>query len=273
LPPSPVEIVLLKQLASCLRIPMAILDPRASLLFFNEPAEAIYGVRFDEVGELEADEWTALLQPSDETGAPLKPEDRPVVIALEQRLPAHRRIFVRSTDREPREIELTAVPLVATGDRFLGALAIFWERLPEAPGGPRGGTGAGHAVETILTQRLASTLATPIFLVDAEGRLVYFNPAAGSILGRSFEDVRHATREQLYESFRPCDLDGNPLAPSEHPLAIARLRREPVHAPSRIQAPGGRAREVAVTAIPLIGQSDRTLGAFGIFWEIGQPWK
>jgi PAS domain-containing protein len=272
LPSSPVEIVLLKQLASCLRVPIAILGPRASVLFFNEPAEAIYGVRFEEVGELEVDAWTALLQPSDENGAPLKPQDRPVVIALEQRLPAHRRIFVRGPEREAREIELTALPLVATGDRFLGALAVFWEptkKLREAPAGPE----AGHPVETILTQRLASTLATPIFLVDAEGRLVYFNPAAGSILGRSFEDVRHATREQLYESFRPTDLDGNPIAPSQHPLAIARLRREPVHAPSRIRAPDGGTREVAVTAIPLIGQSDRTLGAFGIFWETSQSWK
>ena len=71
-----------------------------------------------------------MLLPSDENGALLKPEERPALVALERRMPGHRRILIRSGDRPKREIELTAVPLIATGaeetgERFLGALDQF----------------------------------------------------------------------------------------------------------------------------------------------------
>jgi hypothetical protein len=36
----------------------------------------------------------------------------------------------------------------------------------------------------------------------------------------------------------------------------------------RIRDLSGRSRQVEVTAIPLVGQSGRLLGAFGVFWEI-----
>jgi PAS domain-containing protein len=266
---SDVEMVLLKQLASCLRIPIGILGTGGDLLFFNDPAESIFGFRFEETGGLEAEEWTAILQPGDETGAPLKSEDRPAVIALEQHVPAHRRLFIRSIHGGRQEVELTAIPLIAKEDRFLGALAIFWN--PDAePRSHRAGTEVGSSVETILTQRLASTLVTPIFVVGPDGRLVYCNEAAEAILGGPFQDSRHARREQLYEAFQPRDFSGNPIAPDDHPLAIARIRREPVHARSRFRGRDGREREIAVTAIPLVGQSDRQPGAFGIFWEIEQ---
>ena len=265
-----VEIVLLRQLASCLRIPITILDTNSDLVFFNEAAESIFGFRFEETGGLSADEWPAIIQPSDEDGGPLKPDERPAVIAIEQRIPAHGRLFIRSPHGGRQKIELTAIPLIATGDRFLGALAIFWEHDVEPRGGDRAGTEVGGSVETILTQRLASTLATPIFVVGPEGQLVYSNEAANAILGGALQNNQQATREQLYETFQPRDADGNPIGPDEHPLAIARIRREPVHAHSRIRGRDGREREIAVTAIPLIGQSDRRPGAFGIFWEIGQ---
>lgn len=266
-----VEIVLLKQLASCLRIPISILGSDGSVLFFNEPAESIFGRRFDETGGLDADEWQALIQPSDAAGAPLKAEERPVIAALERGSPSHGRVFIRARNNERREIEITAIPLVATGNRLLGALTLFWERPlsqvaePAEPAQPDG----GHAVETILTRRLAATLAMPIFLVDSDGGLVYFNRAAEAILGHRFDDFRLGTRSELYGAFQPRDASGNPIGRDEHPLSIARLHREPVHERCWIRGRDGREREIAVTAIPLVGHSNRQLGAFGIFWEIG----
>lgn len=265
-----VEMVLLKQLASCLRIPIAILAPDASFVFFNEPAESIFGLRFEETGPLDPEDWEAQLRPSGADGAPLEAENRPVRAAIQQRIPSHGRVFLRSAGGERREIEATAIPLFATGDRFLGALTLFWERALAQSSAPAEPAKPGErAVETILTQRLAATLAMPIFLVDSEGELAYFNPAAEAILGHRFDEFGQKSRREVYETFQPRDASGNPIAPDEHPLAIARLHREPVHDRSWIRGRDGREREIAVTAIPLVGQSNRQLGAFGIFWEIG----
>lgn len=264
-----VEIVLLKQLASCLRIPIAVVAPDASVVYFNEPAESIFGLRFEETGGLEAEEWVAMLQPSDPDHVPLKDEERPLITALERRVPAHRRLQVRGGDGGWRVLEVTGIPLTAVGDRFLGALSVFWQPgSPVCDGSPAATIRGQQAVETILTRRLAETWTAPVFLVDPDGHLLYFNPAAAPVLGVSFEQAdRLGSRAALYQAFRPRDARGNPIAPEEHPLAVARTRREPVHRVTWIRGLDGRDRQIAITAIPLVGQSDRLVGAFGVFWE------
>jgi PAS domain-containing protein len=266
--PEAVEMILLKQLASCLRMPIALMGPEGNVLFFNEPAESIFGFRFEETDELDADELAALLTPSDAAGIPLKDEERPLVRALLQRVPGHRTIFIRGAGTR-REIEVTGLPLLATGDRFLGALSFFWETgRPSREARPEPPSESGQqALETILTRRIASTLTTPVFLVDPAGHLLYFNPAAEPILGQSFAGTGLASRDQLYNAFVPRDDAGKPIAPDDHPLSRARHGREPVHQPTVIRALDGRDRRIAITAIPLIGQSDRLVGAFGVFWE------
>lgn len=268
-----VEVILLKQLASCLRMPIALVAPDGQLAYFNEPAESIFGVRFEETGSLPADEWHDLIQPSDEHHVPLKREERPLMVALDRRTPAHRRMQVHTGGRW-REVEVTGLPLAFEGDRFLGALSLFWEP------GQRHATGIDSepvdeesaptqlAVETILTRRIAATWTAPVFLVDAAGRLLYFNHAAAPILGEQFPKLsKPLRREALYDAFSPRDADKRPLAPDEHPLQIARTRREPAHGVTWIRSLDGSDRRIAVTAIPLVGQSDRLVGVVGIFWE------
>ena len=267
--PGEVEIVLLKQLASCLSIPIALLGPDGTVLYFNESAESIFGRRFEESGGLGLDEWGMILQPSDAAGSPLKREERPLMIALDQRVPAHRTLFIKSESNRVRELELTGLPLIAVNDGLIGALSLFWDPVagrpaadtPAAPGGQQ-------AVETILTRRIASLLSAPVFLVDSEGRLLYFNAGAADVLGHPFDDMLRESRAKLYKAFRPRDEEGNPIDPEEHPLSIARREQRPLHRRSWIRGLDGHDRKIAITAIPLIGQSDRLVGAFGVFWEI-----
>ena len=266
-----VEVILLKQLASCLRTPIALIGPDGSLQYFNEPAEEIFGFRFEEVGTMEADAWRRTIQPSDASHVPLKREERPLMSAIDRRVPAHRRMQVRNASGW-NEVEVTGIPLVAIGERFLGGLSLFWRPGDATPVAPADTPAPDepHAVEIILTRRLASTLVAPIFLIDAEGDLLYFNPAAESILGRPLEEARRAaSQNELYRRFEPRDESGAPLAPEEHPLAMARTRREPLHQLNWIRGLDGQDRRVAITAVPLIGQSDRLVGAFGVFWEAG----
>jgi PAS domain-containing protein len=120
-------VILARHLASCLAMPIFIIDPAGNLVFYNEPAEPILGCRFEETGEMPASEWSTIYTPTDENGASLPAEDLPLMIALVERRPANRRFWICSLDNVRRHIEVTAFPLIGQTDRFLGAMAIFWE--------------------------------------------------------------------------------------------------------------------------------------------------
>lgn len=126
----PIEIILLRQWASYIAVPMWITDAEGRLVFYNESAEPILGVRFEEAGELPAEGLAERFAMCDEEGRPLSNHERPLMIALTKQMPAHRRIRLRGADGSWRQIEASAIPLTATGDRHLGALAIFWEDSP-----------------------------------------------------------------------------------------------------------------------------------------------
>jgi PAS domain-containing protein len=121
-----VEVTLMRQLASYLAIPIVLIDPQANMLFFNEPAESLFGQRFDEFEALALEDWAALIQTSAEDGSPLKLEERPMVVALQRRQPVYRRMLLRGLDGITRRIEGIAFPLAAASERMLGAVGIFW---------------------------------------------------------------------------------------------------------------------------------------------------
>jgi PAS domain-containing protein len=125
--PKEIEVILARHLASCLAMPIFIVDPAGNLVFYNEPAEPILGCRFEETGEMPASEWSTVYTPTDENGDSLPPEELPLMIALVERRPANRRFWICSLDNVRRHIEVTAFPLIGQTDRFLGAIAIFWE--------------------------------------------------------------------------------------------------------------------------------------------------
>jgi PAS domain-containing protein len=126
MPQYEIEIILFRQLASSLAMPIFIVDPDGTLIFYNEPAEEILGRRFEETGELDTKEWSSIFSPTDEQGRPLPRESLPLAIALERHRPAHVRLWIRGLDQVPRHIEVTALPLIGQSQRFLGAAAIFW---------------------------------------------------------------------------------------------------------------------------------------------------
>ncbi len=125
--PKPIQIILARQLASCLDMPILIVDTDATLIFFNEPAEAILDLRFHEKGEMSADEWSGLFAVADEDRNPIAQEDRPMMLALSERRPISRTVWMRSRNREWRHVNITAFPLIGEGKQFLGAQMVFWE--------------------------------------------------------------------------------------------------------------------------------------------------
>ncbi len=122
-----IEVILARQLASYLAMPIFIVDPLGTLVFYNEPAEAILGCRFEETGEMPVGKWSTIFKPMDEKGTPLTPEALPLVIAYTELRSAHRRFSIRGLDNVLHHIEATAFPLIGQSERYLGAIAIFWE--------------------------------------------------------------------------------------------------------------------------------------------------
>jgi PAS domain-containing protein len=127
MPQMAIEVILMRQLASYLAMPIFVVDPDGNLLFYNEPAEPLLGRRYEETGEMSLVEWSTIFHPTDEDGTPLSPQALPLVIALETRRAVHRAFWIRGLDGISRRIEVTAFPLEGQGGRYLGAVAIFWE--------------------------------------------------------------------------------------------------------------------------------------------------
>ena len=121
----------------------------------------------------------------------------------------------------------------------------------------------------ILARELATNLATPVFVVDAQGTLVFFNDAAEGILGEPFDVIGELTRDRWDEMFSPEWPDGTPIAPEEGPLSRALDERHPTHARIRITGRDGFRRNIAVTAFPLLVGGAEFAGAVSIFWEEG----
>ena len=122
-----IEIILARHLAEHLVMPIFIVGPSGDLLYYNDPAESILGCRYDETGAMPASEWSTIFHPVDQDGQPMNPDDLPLMIALTDRHPAHKRFWIRGMDEALRQIDVTAFPLNAQAGRFLGAVAIFWE--------------------------------------------------------------------------------------------------------------------------------------------------
>jgi PAS domain-containing protein len=125
-----VELILMRQLASCLAVPVFLVDPEGTLLYYNEPAERLLGSRYDETGEMPASEWSTVFTPTAEDGSTLPPEELALSAALRKWHPAHRGLIIRGLDGVTRRIAVTAFPLEGQGGRRLGAVAIFWEERP-----------------------------------------------------------------------------------------------------------------------------------------------
>ncbi len=123
----PVEMILLKQWAEHMASSVWLMDADGNLVYYNEPAESILGLRFDEAGEINADDIADLFFTTAPDGSPVDGEDLPIVRALTQNEPSHAELRFRDRTGEWHDIEVTALPLVAASHRKLGAIAIFWE--------------------------------------------------------------------------------------------------------------------------------------------------
>jgi PAS domain-containing protein len=119
-------LILAREFASNLATPAVIADDEGRLVFYNEAAEAVVGTTFSELGELPLEDWTARFEARTIESEPLPFEQRPPGIAFRERRAAHERYRITSVDGVSRDIGVTAFPLFAHADEFVGIVVIFW---------------------------------------------------------------------------------------------------------------------------------------------------
>ena len=124
-------------------------------------------------------------------------------------------------------------------------------------------------LEMIQARTLTSRLSTASFLVDRDGTLVYFNEAAGELLGISFEEAGRMAPGTWGTRFRPREPGGRELPVEELPLAIAVQSGRPGFAPMRITSADGSDHDIEVTAFPIMGAGTQE-GSIAIFWPVAE---
>ncbi len=129
-----------------------------------------------------------------------------------------------------------------------------------APGSPR-------SLPLILARELASHLATPMFLLDAGGMLVFFNDAAALLLGKSFAEVGEMPSGEFGAALQMTTIDGTPVRRRDSPAGIAFYQRQPAHRTVMATGFSGERRTYEATAYPLLGAQGEMYGVLSVFWE------
>ena len=120
----------------------------------------------------------------------------------------------------------------------------------------------------ILAREVASNLATPALIADAEGRLVFYNEAAEEVIGRTFAEAGEMRLDEWTASFHPRTLDdAEPLPALRTPSRIALDERRPAHERLLIRSRDGVEREVSATALPLFAHADEFVGIIAFVWR------
>jgi PAS domain-containing protein len=130
------------------------------------------------------------------------------------------------------------------------------------------GMAAQRPLELILARNLLTSISTPAFLVDQNAALVFYNEAAGALLGRSFEDAGRMSPEDWTATYGPFGEDGKPLELDELPTTQAVRNGRPAHGEFRIRSANGVEHEIESSAFPIVASEEGSSGAMIFFWPV-----
>ncbi|HKJ36039.1 MAG TPA: hypothetical protein VKA36_05690 [Solirubrobacterales bacterium] len=131
-------------------------------------------------------------------------------------------------------------------------------------------SGQQKPLELILARNLVTSIATPSFLVARDGSLLFYNEAAGALLGVPFEEIGRMDPTEWIGSFGPFDADGSPLAVEDLPLTLALREGRPAHATFTIRSTKGESHEIAASGMPIVSADHGASGAIIFFWPVDE---
>ncbi len=122
-------------------------------------------------------------------------------------------------------------------------------------------------VALILARELAVNVATPMWIWDETGELIYYNEHVQDLLGSPQNDLGLGRLDELPQ-LDPRDLNDDPIDLDQLPSAIATRSKRPAHLDLRITALDGSRKTVSATAFPLFARGGEFVGAVSVFWEM-----
>jgi hypothetical protein len=138
---------------------------------------------------------------------------------------------------------------------------------PDAP------AASGKPLPLILARELAANLATPMFLLDTRGMLVFYNDAAALLIGKPFAEMGETPAEEFGAVLQMKTPDGQPLRRRDTPAGVAFFERRPAHMVLAATGYDGVQRVVHNTAYPLFGTTSEMHGVVSVFWLVGDERK
>jgi hypothetical protein len=126
---------------------------------------------------------------------------------------------------------------------------------------------APKSLPLILAREFAANLATPMFLIDANGILVFYNDAAAMLLGRPFAELGEIAAGEFGAVLALATPEGEAVRRRDSPAGIAFFERRPAHATVLATAYDGVRRTYEATAYPLFATTGDMHGVISVFWE------
>ena len=129
---------------------------------------------------------------------------------------------------------------------------------------------AQQPVEIILLRQWAEMMASPVWIMDAAGNLLYYNEPAEMILGQRFAEAGEVHADHLADMFLTTTVDGTPLESSQLPIGMVLAKQQPAHDELRIRDRRGEWHQIEVMAVPLVTADHRMLGVMAMFWDVAR---
>ena len=99
--------------------------------------------------------------------------------------------------------------------------------------------------------------------------MVFYNEAAGALLGRSFEDAGRMSPDQWISTYGPFDEDGQPIPLDDLPGTQAVRQGRPEQGGIyRLRSAGGTDHRIESSTFPIVASEAGSSGAMILFWPL-----
>ena len=124
---------------------------------------------------------------------------------------------------------------------------------------------AQKPLELILARNFLTSLSTPAFLVDESGALIFYNEAAGALLGTPSRSRGGWRPKDWGRTLSPYGEGGEPMPIEERAMTKALRQGKPAHGEFKIRSVEGEEYEIEASAMPIVAEGGQE-GAMIFFW-------
>lgn len=122
-------------------------------------------------------------------------------------------------------------------------------------------------IELILLRQFSDYLATPVFLLDNAGILVYYNSAAADLFDFKFSETGEMDFETWNHRVVLRDQEGNEIPRIHRPINEALAAQLPVLKTCYLKTTNDDLQLIVINAIPIKDHVNDLVGLLTFFWK------